>query len=391
MDIGINLATEADSWKIVQRAEALGYTRVWFYDTQMLNADVFVAMAAAAMVTAKIRLGTGVLIPSNRIAPAAACALASVNALAPGRIDFGISTGSTARSTMGLGPVKLAALRDISAWCRACCGARRSTWDFEGKRRKIRFLNPEIGAINIADRIPLHISAAGPKARHLTAELGADWIVPTGSIAHASASIADMHRAWREAGQDPARHVASAVVGGCVLADGEAPDSPRAKQQAGPHAMIRLHNAIEAEDGGFTRPPLPPHLAPLLERYRELSRLPPGRCALSQQSSRPPHVPAPGGASALHRRADPGHHLYRHRNPSCASGCARSATPATTISRSPSGTATPKCSRNGSRCLPASSLRRSTRSGGRLLHPVERDRIAAHSVTPSKAEQSPSG
>ncbi|HXP77014.1 MAG TPA: LLM class flavin-dependent oxidoreductase [Stellaceae bacterium] len=270
MDIGINLATEADSWKIVQRAEALGYTRVWFYDTQMLNADVFVAMAAAAMVTAKIRLGTGVLIPSNRIAPAAACALASVNALAPGRIDFGISTGSTARSTMGLGPVKLAALRDHIRVVQGLLRGETLEWDFEGKRRKIRFLNPEIGAINIADRIPLHISAAGPKARHLTAELGADWIVPTGSIAHASASIADMHRAWREAGQDPARHVASAVVGGCVLADGEAPDSPRAKQQAGPHAMIRLHNAIEAEEGGFTRPPLPPHLAPLLERYREI-------------------------------------------------------------------------------------------------------------------------
>ena len=108
MDIGINLATTADSWKIVKRAEELGYTRVWFYDTHMLNADVFAAMAAAAMVTSKIRLGTGVLIPSNRIAPVAANALATINALAPGRVDFGVSTGSTARSTMGLGPVKLA-------------------------------------------------------------------------------------------------------------------------------------------------------------------------------------------------------------------------------------------------------------------------------------------
>src|ERR1700753_3916547 len=110
MDIGINLATSADSWKTVKRAEELGYSRVWFFDTHMLNADVFVGMTAAAMVTSKIRLGTGVLIPSNRIAPVAANALASVNALAPGRIDFGISTGSTARSTMGLGPVKMAAM-----------------------------------------------------------------------------------------------------------------------------------------------------------------------------------------------------------------------------------------------------------------------------------------
>src|SRR5262249_45365651 len=44
MDFGINLATAADSFKIVKRAEELGYARAWFYDTQMLNADVFVAM-----------------------------------------------------------------------------------------------------------------------------------------------------------------------------------------------------------------------------------------------------------------------------------------------------------------------------------------------------------
>ena len=38
----------------------------------MLSADPFVAMAAAAMKTTRIKLGTGVLIPSNRIAPVAA-------------------------------------------------------------------------------------------------------------------------------------------------------------------------------------------------------------------------------------------------------------------------------------------------------------------------------
>ncbi|HEY2859631.1 MAG TPA: LLM class flavin-dependent oxidoreductase [Terracidiphilus sp.] len=74
----------------------------------MLNAEIFVAMGAAAVNTASIRLGTGVLIPSNRIAPVAASALMSLNALAPGRIDFGISSGFTARRTMGVRPVRLA-------------------------------------------------------------------------------------------------------------------------------------------------------------------------------------------------------------------------------------------------------------------------------------------
>src|SRR5258705_9542944 len=73
---------------------------------------MFVAMGAAAVQPSRIRLATGVLIPSNRIAPVAASALASLNGLAPGRIDFGISTGFTARRTMGLGPVTLDSMRE---------------------------------------------------------------------------------------------------------------------------------------------------------------------------------------------------------------------------------------------------------------------------------------
>src|SRR5437870_921355 len=90
MDFGIALPTAADSWKVTKEAEELGFTHAWFYDTQMLSADCFVAMGAAAVNTKRIRLGTGVLVPSNRIAPVAANALATLNQLAPGRIDFGV-------------------------------------------------------------------------------------------------------------------------------------------------------------------------------------------------------------------------------------------------------------------------------------------------------------
>ena len=270
MDFGINLATSADSWKVVRRAEELGYTRAWFYDTQLLNADMFVAMGAAAVQTSRIRLATGVLIPSNRIAPVAASALASLNALAPGRIDFGISTGFTARRTMGLGPVTLEAMREYIRIVRGLLAGETLEWTFEGKRRKIRFLNPEVGAVNVADPIPLHISALGPRGRRLTAELGAGWIYAAGHMGAALAAAADMLAAWRAAGVDPARAVATAFTGGAVLQEGEAFDSPRARAQAGPHATIALHNLVEAEEFGNMGRTVPASLAPLLERYREI-------------------------------------------------------------------------------------------------------------------------
>jgi 5,10-methylenetetrahydromethanopterin reductase len=270
MDFGINLATSADSWKVVKRAEELGYARAWFYDTQLLNADVFVGMAAAAVHTSKIRLGTGVLIPSNRIAPVAASALASLNALAPGRIDFGISTGFTARRTMGLRPVKLDDMKEYVRIVQGLLRGEMLEWSFEGKRRKIRFLSPELGVVNMKDPIPLHISALGPRARALTAELHAGWISATGNMGHATASIDAMQTAWRAAGVDPVAQTASAFAGGCVLAEGEAFDSPRAKAQTGPHATITLHNLVEVEEFGNMGRALPPALAPLLERYRAI-------------------------------------------------------------------------------------------------------------------------
>jgi 5,10-methylenetetrahydromethanopterin reductase len=58
MDIGIALPTPADSWKTVKRAEDAGFSTAWFYDTQVLSADIFVAMGATAVNTKRIRLGT---------------------------------------------------------------------------------------------------------------------------------------------------------------------------------------------------------------------------------------------------------------------------------------------------------------------------------------------
>src|SRR3546814_6931268 len=170
MDVGIAVATAADSWKVVQRAEEHGFTRAWFYDTQMLSADCFVAMGAAAVKTSRIRLGTGVLIPSNRIAPVAANAFASLNKLAPGRIDFGVGTGFTGRRAMGLGAIRLA---EMEEYIRIVTGLLRDETleaTFEGQRRKIRFLNPELGLIDTRTPIGLPVSAYGPKGPALTAK-----------------------------------------------------------------------------------------------------------------------------------------------------------------------------------------------------------------------------
>src|SRR5213592_728595 len=103
MDFGIALPTAADSWKVTKEAEELGFTHAWFYDTQMLSADCFVAMGAAAVNTKRIGLGTGF----------------------------------TARRAMGFGAIKV---RDMETYIHQVYGLlRRETVEFEmeGQKKKI--------------------------------------------------------------------------------------------------------------------------------------------------------------------------------------------------------------------------------------------------------------
>ena len=267
MDYGIQLASSVHHGAVVKRAEELGFTHAWFNDTQLLDADLFVAMTAAAIQTSKITLCTGVLIPSNRIAPAAACALASLNELAPGRIAFGVSTGHTARRTMGLKPVSLARMEEYILMVQALLGRQTVDWCEEGATHRIRFLNPEAGLINTEDPIPLHISAFGPKARALTAKLGAGWIGGSGNPAAAANALDEMRAAWQGAGRDPGDLYSTNLGSGCVLAAGESADSPRAKAQAGPSASAALH--MLAETGNAEAKPSGA-VAAALECYRAI-------------------------------------------------------------------------------------------------------------------------
>jgi 5,10-methylenetetrahydromethanopterin reductase len=273
MRFAIAIPTDADSWRLVRRAEELGFYRAWFYDTQMLSADPFVAMAAAAMKTTKIRLGTGVLIPSNRIAPVAANAFASLNKLAPGRIDFGVGTGFTGRRAMGLGAVRLADMEEYVRIVMALLAGEMVEAAIEGKTRLIRLLNPELGLINTRDPIGLYVAASGPRARQLTARLGAGWIATAADAAGGAAVLAEMRALWVAAAGHGDKHFEAVVqAGGVILDEGEPADSPRAIAQAGPRALLLLHRAADAALMGWPATPVPAELAETVAGYVALAR-----------------------------------------------------------------------------------------------------------------------
>ncbi|MGA9868003.1 MAG: LLM class flavin-dependent oxidoreductase [Acetobacteraceae bacterium] len=273
MDFGVGIATSFDSWRLAQRAEELGFSHAWFFDTQMITADCFVAMGAAAMRTSRIRLGTGVLVPSNRIAAVTASAFATLNGLAPNRIDFGVGTGFSARRAMGLGAMKLAELEEYIRVVYALLREETVETVIEGKRRKIRLLNPDAGLINTHDPIRLHVSAYGPKSQALAARLGGGWKSFVSDVPNALSELDGMKAIWREAGRDDDALYATAWTCGCVLEPGEPVDSERAVAQAGPRAAVLLHRAADLDMAGWQNTSdVPAAVADEVTGYIEMAR-----------------------------------------------------------------------------------------------------------------------
>lgn len=264
MEFGLNFPARVDAWRDLQVAEDLGFTSAWFYDSQMLNSDIYVTMALAAEHTRRIRIGTGIAVPSNRIAPVTAHSIATINRLAPGRTMLGIGTGFTARNMMGLPPVPLSVLRDHVKACRSLLRGEEVLYR-EGKRERwIRFMHPDRGYINIKDPIPIFVAAQGPKALEVAGEVGDGWMTPfcdPQSFAHNLEIVrASAARTGRAQNDFPATMFAVA----CVLRPGESLTSARVLQWVGPVAIVALHALWEAS---AVAAQLPPSLRPLCESY----------------------------------------------------------------------------------------------------------------------------
>lgn len=257
MRFGVNMPGTVESARRAQRAEAVGFSSVRFWDSPLVAGDVFVSAAAAAVTTSRIRIGTSVYVPWTRDPAVTACAFASLNALAPGRIELTAGTGRTARRSYGLRPQPLAAFRAHIEAVMTMLSGGDADIVVEGTTASVRLLHPGI-TTNISDPVTLTIAAAGPKIQTLTADLGAGWadILPP-SAAGEPESLRAMKSAWQAAGRDldTLRATYFVALGG-ILRKGETAESDRIRATAGPLAMSEVHYwADEVHVQGKTLPP----------------------------------------------------------------------------------------------------------------------------------------
>jgi 5,10-methylenetetrahydromethanopterin reductase len=248
LHFGVTFPPSPTAWSDAQVAEANGFTHAWFYDSQLLYSDVYACMALVAARTQTLKLGTLVAVPSNRIAPVTATAIATINAVAPGRAILGIGTGGTGRSTMGL---KALPASDLAAYVRQVKGLLAGEdvlFREGGAERWIRMIHADrrLGFVNLDDPIEIHVAANGPRALQITGELGDGWITPLRNRDALEAGF----RGIAAARPETAKPYTTTLTSACVLRPGEDLSSPRVINCVGPNVVVRAHMAWESMRGG---------------------------------------------------------------------------------------------------------------------------------------------
>ncbi len=266
MRTGIVMTAGPGVEHLAARAEELGFDSFWVYDTPMIHGDPFVSLALCAKSTHRIRLGIGVTSPTLRSAPAAAAAVSSLNALAPGRIVCGVGTGNTARRTLGMRPVKMAELESFTAALQDLTAGRESDYREGTRSSRVRFLH--VGPyVNTEAPVEFVVAAFGLKAAAVAGRLGAG-VISFGM--HDPAAWSALGQARRAAARDAgsAGKTRSYLMSSLhVLADGEDRYGDPVKDSMGHIALSAL--ILGAENPAF-RAALTPEEAAAVDRLLQL-------------------------------------------------------------------------------------------------------------------------
>jgi 5,10-methylenetetrahydromethanopterin reductase len=204
-----------------QLAEELGYERVWLFDSPALYPDVWVTLAQVAEHTERVEIGPAVLVPGLRHPLTQASAIATLAAIAPGRLVVAIGTGFTGRMALGQPAMPWAETRTYIAQVRGLLEGEAMVID----GAVVKMIPPEGYLPKRPIDVPIIVAANGPKGFAVARELGAGVMTVFGS--------------------NPEFEWCSLLTLGTVLEPGESPDSERAYAAAGPALTVVYHGMYE--------------------------------------------------------------------------------------------------------------------------------------------------
>lgn len=193
---------------LAQRAEAAGFESVWVAETR-LTRDAVTPVAAIALATERMRVGTGIVNVYTRNPVLLALTFATLDELAPGRIVMGLGAGSP----LVLAPQGVAFHRPLTRLREYCEVIPRllagESVSYQGEAVALHgariedVLSSQRGVAS-GSRIPLYLAATGPRAVDYAGEV-ADGILLNVCLpaAYARERRQRLAAAARRTGRDP--------------------------------------------------------------------------------------------------------------------------------------------------------------------------------------------
>ena len=248
IDLGVCVASRVDDVDHAVLAEQLGFSHLWFADSQMLWSDCYATMALAAVRTERIRIGTGVAVAGTRSSAVTAAAHATINRLAPGRVFCAVGTGNTANRVMGARPMPIAEFERYIEELRGLLDGEEVDVEFRRHTRPVRHLMADAGFVSFEPRIPLYVSGFGPRAMALAVRHG------DGLVMSIPPTVEGLERVWSrvdaaaaEVGTtvDRSTFLTCTLTTIVVLQPGETIQSDRVREACGAFAIAGLHYLYE--------------------------------------------------------------------------------------------------------------------------------------------------
>ena len=158
--------------KLAQYAEKRGFESVWVCETRLVR-DAVTPLAAFAMATDRIKLGTGVVNNWTRSAGLMAMTLATLHELSQGRVMLGIGAyWEPLAWKQGIRRHKtLTAMREYVTVVRRLLNLETVT--YEGEMVQVRDLRLDLGMgePQTPKQVPIYIGATGPRMMELAGEI----------------------------------------------------------------------------------------------------------------------------------------------------------------------------------------------------------------------------
>lgn len=196
MDFGVVLQTDPPAWRVVdlvQRAETLGFSHGWTFDSHVLWQEPYVIYSQMLSATNRMIIGPMVTNPGTRNWTVTASLHATLNDMFGNRTICGIGRGDSAMRVLGHSPTTLQTLGESMHVIKELAEGREVTYN--GTQQHFPWAGEST--------LDILMAGYGPKALDLCGRRADGFILQLADLSLAEWTIGAVRAAATDAGRDP--------------------------------------------------------------------------------------------------------------------------------------------------------------------------------------------